>query len=136
MNLKLIRYDEDENQIIGKLDVVDDNGDTLYSFSTLELPWKNNQRRVSCIPYGRYMVIKRWSEKYGNHFILLDVPNRDYILIHFGNYKRDTKGCILVGDGVTDINGDGLLDVTNSKNTMKKLNKIFSNIEEFEIEIV
>jgi hypothetical protein len=26
-----------------------------------------------------------------------DVPARSYILVHIGNFPKDTKGCILVG---------------------------------------
>jgi hypothetical protein len=28
---------------------------------------------------------------------ILDVPGRDYILIHPGNFPEDTEGCVLVG---------------------------------------
>ena len=91
---------------------------------TLELPWLENQRRVSCIPKGTYKVVKRYSQKYKHHFHILDVENRDWILIHHGNYYTDILGCILVGKSHTDINGDGLLDVTSSVATMKILNDL------------
>ena len=54
----------------------------------------------------------------------MDVPNRSYILIHSGNYNKHTLGCILVGATLSDINGDGYRDTTNSKETLNKLNEI------------
>ena len=117
MVIELQRIKHSKHQILGKLTI---NG---VRYDTLELPWKDNEPRVSCIPAGRYDVVKRHSPKYGHHFHVLDVPNRSYILIHHGNYHRDTLGCILVGIGVKDINGDGELDVVNSKAAMKELNE-------------
>lgn len=96
----------------------------FYELRTLELPDKNNQSRISCIPCGEYEVIKRWSEKYGNHFHILDVPDRDYILIHSANYFHQLLGCVAVGFSHTDIDGDGYRDVTDSKRALRKLNKL------------
>lgn len=92
-----------------------------WSCKTLELPWKDNQYRISCIPKGVYYVTKRQSPKYGNHLMINRVEGRDMILIHSGNYNTDTKGCILVGDKHIDINNDGQLDVTNSRATLTHL---------------
>jgi len=91
---------------------------------TLELPWKDNARNISCVPEGEYNVVKRNSPKYKNHFHLTNVPNRDWILIHQGNFYTHIRGCILVGKTHTDINGDGLLDVTSSVATMGMLNNL------------
>jgi hypothetical protein len=88
---------------------------------TLELPDLNNQRRISCIPLGEYEVVRRYSEKFGYHYHVLNVPGRDSILIHTGNYHSQILGCILVGTKLADINGDGYLDVTNSAIALKKM---------------
>ena len=68
---------------------------------TLELPWKDNQRSVSCIPAGNYEARIRLAKESGSrdykHLLVKDVPNRSYILVHIGNTTKDTKGCILVG---------------------------------------
>lgn len=62
---------------------------------TIELPWKNNQRKVSCIPDGAYPVKKRWSLRIGWHLHVRDVPGRDYILVHaFNNALMESQGCI------------------------------------------
>ena len=79
------------------------NGDRLCS--TSELPWNNNRPKVSCIPQGRYELRKRWSQRFGKHFILLDVPERTHILVHAANYAlKELKGCIAP---VTMLTGEG-----------------------------
>ena len=111
----LNRLEYNDKQVTGEL--VTDYG-KLY---TLELPDLNNQRRISCIPKGVYEVIYRYSDKYKKHYHVLDVPERDAILIHTGNYHTQILGCILVGTGLTDINGDGYKDVTSSRLALNKL---------------
>ena len=70
---------------------------------TLELPWRDNQHQISCIPEGDYVVKKVINRiTHGGmalpiSFELSDVPNRAGILIHPGNTISDTRGCILVG---------------------------------------
>jgi len=115
MKAKLIRTWYDEKQTLGQLEV----GDlVLY---TLELPWKDNARRVSCIPEGTYRVDKHNSVKFGKTFWVREVEGRTGILIHAGNYHWHTLGCILVGLDHKDANKDGLLDVVSSSKAMKKL---------------
>jgi len=99
-------------------------GIVIHQFSTLELPWKDNQRNISRIPNGIYDVVKRNSKKFGDHFHVLNVPNRSYILLHSGNFYIDIRGCTLVGEGLKDINKDGLVDVISSRDEMKTLNLI------------
>jgi hypothetical protein len=61
----------------------------------IELPWKNNHTRVSCIPEGRYRIIQRYNEHFGAHFQLVDVPGRKEICIHPANDALlELKGCI------------------------------------------
>lgn len=62
---------------------------------TLELPWKENQARISCIPEGKYFIRKRYSSKFHWHLEVCDVPNRKYILIHPANDALlELQGCI------------------------------------------
>lgn len=102
-------------------------------FFTLELPFNNNEKNISSIPAGLYRVVRRKSKAHGEHFHILDVPNRELILIHSGNYYHNTEGCIVVGKAITDINGDGELDVTHSKQAMDELNKLLPDIFLLEI---
>ena len=61
--LELKRIDKLDDRTLGSLNVYSDENHT--SFCTLELPYKDNQRNISCIPCGKYKVTKRFSEKYG-----------------------------------------------------------------------
>lgn len=62
---------------------------------TIELPWRDNQPRVSCIPEGHYPLIKRFSSKFKNHLMVNNVPGRDLILIHpANNALKELQGCI------------------------------------------
>ncbi|WP_435354277.1 DUF5675 family protein [Emticicia sp. SJ17W-69] len=62
---------------------------------TIELPWRNNEKRISCIPEGRYQLKKRYSQKLKFHILLNDVTERDLILIHPANEAlKELKGCI------------------------------------------
>ena len=76
-----------------------------YNCRTLELPWRGNQKQISCIPPGEYQVDIRLSNKYGRIYWVRNIPNRTYVLIHSGNYAGDKSkgfkshvmGCILLG---------------------------------------
>lgn len=133
MRIEILRAFYDDKQVLGDLRVINNDGAIVYDCKTLELPDLNNAKRISCIPKGIYNVVKRNSPKYGNHFHVQNVPDRDMILIHSGNYFTHTLGCILVGKTHADINKDGYRDVTGSKQTLEELNKILP--DEFELEI-
>ena len=133
MKVIIDRLNEGEKQTESLFTILNEKEETIFNCYTLELPWNDNKKQISCIPKGEYNVEKRQSTKYKNHFHVLDVPNRSYILIHQGNYNWHTKGCILVGKTLTDINNDGLRDVTGSVATMNKLNDILPNYFKLQI---
>lgn len=73
--------------------------------STIELPWKNNKHLISCIPEGVYELRKRYTQRFGKHFILMNVPRRSMILLHAANNAmKEIKGCIA---SVTTLTGEG-----------------------------
>lgn len=77
---------------------------------TIELPYKDNMRNVSCIPEGRYKLRKRYSDKFKWHLEVMDVPDRSLILIHPANDAlRELRGCIAP---VTDLIGRGKGDAS------------------------
>lgn len=89
MELKIIRdyFPEGTN---GKLEC-----DGVLLCFTIELPWKNNEKRVSCIPEGRYYLRKRFSERFKWHIELMGVGHRRHVLFHpANNAMRELKGCI------------------------------------------
>ncbi|PRZ19559.1 DUF5675 family protein [Flavobacterium granuli] len=73
---------------------------------TIELPWKENQATVSCIPEGEYFINRRYSSKFRWHLEIINVPSRSLILIHpANNAQQELQGCIAP---VTTLCGSGL----------------------------
>jgi hypothetical protein len=94
MNLILKRDDQNERRTFGA--IYTEEGEKLCE--TLELPWRNNEINVSCIPAGEYEVHLEFSFRFNRWlYWLKDVPGRGAIEIHVGNTTKDTEGCILVG---------------------------------------
>lgn len=100
------------------------------------------------IPPGRYQVVKRtigkFYTKYKSDFDhsyaleLIDVPGFKDILIHIGNTVEDTRGCLLVNNG---ISVDTALDYFGTSSTVaylalyKKVDAAFKTGSEVWIEI-
>lgn len=88
----------------GVLKVYDPQGTMLYKCYTVERPWIDNQRNISCIPKGRYKLRKTTfyrntpdtSDDY-EVYEICNVPDRSNIKIHIGNTMLDTAGCVIVG---------------------------------------
>lgn len=93
---------------------------------TLELPWRNNEIGTSCIPAEEYDVEIRVSPKYGRVYWVRNVPKREWILIHSGNYAGDiekgfkthVRGCILLGQKKGYLGGQRA--VLNSRVTVRR----------------
>lgn len=94
---------------------------------TLELADNNNQRNISCIPEGTYKAKIRNYKGY-RVLQLLNVSNRDGILVHRGNTIDDSKGCILVGKSKSE-------DDSKVLNSTIALNELISNIKSKDIEV-
>ena len=88
--------------------------------NTIELPWKNNETRVSCIPEGNYFIKKRYSQKFQWHLEIENVQNRSLILFHpANNALQELNGCIAP---VTKLSGPGLgLMSRKAFTTLKRL---------------
>ena len=98
INLLLIRDTFSDNSTIGELFINDER-----ICDTLENPWLDNKRNISCIPVGEYKVRLRLARESASrdylHLLIQDVPNRSYVLVHIGNSPSETQGCVLVGLG-------------------------------------
>jgi hypothetical protein len=86
--------------------------------STLELPWKMNEQKISCIPEGQYRVFRYQSPKFGATWQVMGVYSRSYVLFHAGNIMEDVEGCILLGQYVDKLRDDRA--VKNSGDTFKR----------------
>ena len=125
-----------EKETLGALIVL--NGkDKLFECKTIELPNLNNQNNISCVPEGNYKGSPIISPTKGKCFLIENIPNRQAIEMHIGNYATgkqvDTLGCILPGMLFADINSDGNLDVAGSTTAMTFLLGILT--EEFNVRI-
>jgi len=88
---------------------------------TLELPWLDNARKISCIKEGTYTVT--WSppvladnpdtpqdesggraRRVYEHYIVHNVPGRSGILVHRGSNPTHSQGCLLVASRFKDEN--------------------------------
>jgi len=84
---------------------------------TIELPWNENKRNISCIPEGTYEIETRYSKRFQNHLLVKSVRNRRLILFHPANDAlKELEGCIAP---VTYLSGIG--KGTQSRPMMQKL---------------
>src|SRR5690606_41841958 len=69
--------------------------DDILICDAIELPWKGNVPRVSCIPPGLYDLEMYPSSKFGMRLLVKDVLGRSGILLHPANVALfELKGCI------------------------------------------
>ena len=128
MRLILKRDEDNGTSTSGRLYIEEE-----FLCYTLENSWLDNQVGISCVPKGLYGLHLKEYGRYWNIIqkpipILLEVPNRSEILIHWGNYPDDTRGCILVGSG------RGKNAVWNSLATWKEIHPYVVNATEILIE--
>lgn len=87
----------------GTYGLLEFGGQQLY---TIELPWRENQRQISCIPPGTYRCEIVNSPRFGRVYEVKDVPGRSHVLIHSANLAGDLskgwttqlQGCIAPGE--------------------------------------
>lgn len=93
---------------------------------TIELPWLQNAAHISCIPEGRYQLIKYSSNRFKKHLAVLDVPGRSDILIHSANDAiHQLRGCIAP---VTALTGPGC-GSQSRKALLALLQKVYAAID-------
>lgn len=117
----ITRNSDDGKQILGTLSA------NNFHCNTLELSYRNNQANVSAIPKGTYRC--EWKFMFDAltyHYQILNIPNRNGIFLHKGNYWMNSKGCILLGNTYSDINKDGEIDILNSTITTDSFEKMMN----------
>jgi hypothetical protein len=98
---------------------------------TIELPWRNNIQRLSCIPEGRYKLQKTKYYKHGEQIGIPAVLGREAILIHpANNAMRELHGCIAP---VTTLTGEGTGD--HSRKALDKLKALVYSLWDMEAEV-
>lgn len=137
ITVNLIRLESTNHGTPGLL-ICDEVG---LNIRTIELPWKNNTVGLSCIPEGTYIVKPYKSPKFGNCWLVSNVPGRNYILFHRGNlagdvtlgFKSHSRGCILPGAYVGKINNQ--LAVLNSTKAFSEMSTKIGLANSFKLKI-
>lgn len=126
---RIIRLSEDsKNPQIGCFLV-----DGIPRFMTLEPPVVGD---IVCIPEGEYICKKVFARRTIGGlnikitFLVKDVPGRDGILFHIGNKMDDTRGCILIAEGLRGINF-----ISNSQIGFDNWIQLVGKEDEFELTI-
>lgn len=100
-----------------------------FSFKTLELPWTNNKRNISCIPDGMYRYkIDFSNNKHRDVIELADVPGRSQIQIHVATKLSHLAGCIGVSSKdnekqIFDLMGHGGIIIIETINNFLREEK-------------
>lgn len=70
-------------------------------YYTLEPPQRAVKiKGITAAPVGRYQILMQWSPRFQQEMPhLQDVPEAEGVLIHWGNFPKDTEECILIGLG-------------------------------------
>lgn len=127
--LRLVRVSEYNGATLGVLCI-----DDAPEFVTLEEAWRDNERKISCIPVGRYKIKPRNSPSRGRVYEVVNVPERSHILIHAGNTHKDTEGCILLGMQFGSIENESA--ILASRSAMQRFMAIMAGTPEAELVII
>ena len=112
--------------IIGTLAI-----DGEYFSDTLERPDLNNAPMISCIPKGTYVVKMLFSPHFQRLLPhIMDVPERENIMIHPMNTVLESEGC--VGTGRNTIKGG----LTQSRDASDRLNALLADCPDISITII
>lgn len=109
-----------------------------YFFAyTMEQPWKQNSRFISCIPSGLYEIEPINTPSHGDTGVLVNHDlnvfatqeeaqngGRYACLIHPANWSHQLQGCIALGEKIAwgkHKDNDPNLMITNSRTTVNNL---------------
>lgn len=128
MKIKIKSNKSTENSTISKM-YIDGN----FVCYTLEDVVRDKKiAGETAIPEGKYKITlrneggknesykKMYPSMHKGMLYVNDVPNYEYVLIHKGNTKKDTEGCLLVGEDI------GVDSVSNSAKAYEKIYPIIS----------
>ena len=123
--------------------------DDGWECKTVEPRWLGNAKGKSCIPPGTYKMTMRDSPvvtrtsngRFSRGWEVTNVPGRTFIMLHPGNWDRNSDGCILVGREfavITDGKRRGLQypGVTHSQSVFAALMERLASSEAWDLHII
>jgi hypothetical protein len=115
--ITVLRYADDGNTTLGLMFI-------NKSFFAYTLEDTHSEFKIpgdSRIPEGNYPLgikkedtpltlrYKNRFDWFSNHIEIEGIPNYDLVYIHIGNTHKDTKGCLLIADGVNAANREKMI---------------------------
>ncbi|MBO0321829.1 hypothetical protein J0X14_05935 [Muricauda sp. CAU 1633] len=108
----------------------------LFKGESLERGWVNNKQNISCIPEGEYPLVLEYSPRFKKElWEIKEVPGRSECKFHSANYWYQLNGCIALGNNRKFLDGDEIMDITSSRNTMKLFHKALKGEQEARLTI-
>lgn len=130
MKLYLLRSEKKEAGIFGQL--TDDISKKL--FATLEHAFIGSDgfSWIAKIPVGVWVCQRSMHRLHGmtedfETFEVMNVPGHDNLLFHWGNYNKDSEGCILIGH---ERSGDM---ITGSRDAFKDFMALQDGLDTFQL---
>lgn len=124
------------DRTLGWLNVYD-GAALVFRCACLELPWKDNASKVSCVPAGKYPLVLEYSSAFkADLWELKMTPGRSECKIHAANYPSQLLGCIAPGLIHADLDKDGRLDAARSREARLKFQAAMGDAKASTIEIV
>ncbi|MBF0184805.1 MAG: hypothetical protein HQM06_10515 [Magnetococcales bacterium] len=132
MQIIITRSASQDSGTPGELLAINEAG-KIFRCKTFELPWRDNQKSISCICSDSYPAIIWFSRRFRRQVLRLEDKNgRTDCLIHPGNfagdsalgYKTDVQGCTLVGKSfglLNNGNGQSQIAILDSRTTLQQL---------------
>jgi hypothetical protein len=145
MKIRVERYKKTKDYTLGHLFI----DDVLHCYTVEDEIREVKVKGETAIPAGTYKLGLRDSPKFSKSFKVInkdfiieatttsnpslpdhkliwikDVPNFEYVLIHWGNTDKDTDGCLIVGNSIAIF--DGKEGVASSKIAYSKLYPIIA----------
>lgn len=65
-------------------------------------------------PEGDYICKRVNSPKFGNTFEITGIEGRSHILFHWGAEEKHSRGCVILGESYTVVNGREMLGYSRS----------------------
>lgn len=135
MNLFLKRKEYRADGIFSELS--DENGNVVAH--TLEHAYTTQDGRwAPKIPMGSWTCQRGGHRLHGmtadfTTFEIMNVPGHDNLLFHWGNYNKDSEGCVLVGKAEASVGGVHM--VTESRTTFAAFMALQDGLDQFQLTV-